>query len=651
MDYAYLHLKMQKTLFTGILFLFTCFTAISQVSSQQDSLMRDSIEQEESFLRVRIAPRVAVLEDIQLGIDTFYKSDTTFKNFHRFNPVYKNYLGVQDLGFMGSAYKSQLFRREKDIGFQVGENAYNHFTRTADETIFYEAQVPFTNFYYNQGKEGLLNLSAFHTQNILPNWNIAADYRSFKSDGIYLRQSQKIKNTQVSSKYSTLNGRYLLATSLNWNNFTFYENGGITSDSLFESASNLNKNVPINLQAAQNTIKSREHRLYHHLKLGPTRSKIRDKDTVDYVKHRAILFHQMDWNRSAYFYQDDNLADDFYHTPYFLDSTSTADSTTYNKFKNKVGIGVPFSLSNLSGGLRGYGMHEIIHIYQGDSSFANGNNTGIGGDLNISRKGSLIQNLEAELHYIFQGMNAQDISFKAKSNLYKDSTYTLLAKANYNRLEANFVQNTMYSNHYLWNNNFEKEGHLNYGLSLSRKSKKVFAKVSIEQNILSNYIYYDTAAQAKQSNSSSVSIGDIGLSLNFHLGNFIFNNEVHFQSTNESSIIHLPTIVSSHQFYYQRYAFKDVLKFQLGLELFYNNSYLSDKYNPATRQFYLQEEVETGNYPLMNAFLNLQIKTMKIFFELEHFNQGLSGKRYYGTAHQPLTPRRFVLGVGWDLYY
>lgn len=651
MDYAYLHLEMHKTLLTSILLVLLCQFASAQNTINQDSITRDSLEQEESFKKPKTNPRIAYIEDFKLGIDTFYKDDTLFYNFHRFNPVYENYKGVQDLGYMASAYESQLFERDKDIGFDLGIHVYDHLLRTSKETKFYEAQMPFTHFYYNQGKEGLLNLKAFHTQNILPNWNIAADYRSFKSDGIYLRQSQKIKNTQVSSKYTTLNGRYALAASLNWNRLTYFENGGITSDSLFESASNLNKNVPIHLQAAQNNIKTREHGLYHHIKFGGKKLKYRENDTVEYIDHKLLLFHQLDWNRYIYKHTDENLADSFYHNIYFFNPSITEDSTTYNVFKNKVGLTLPIHLASFKGGLTGFGSYEQISIDQGDSLFDKNYNAGLGGELILTRKGKIFNSIKGTLDYLFQGMNANDMKIKGRTNVYKDSMYRLGFHAQWSALEPSYVQQTMYSNHYFWFNNFEKEKHLKYGVSLSRKSKKMVAKITLEQNILTDFVYYDSLSEAKQLNNGNLSISSIGLSLNFALGNFRFNNEVFLQSSNSEAVIHIPNLISSHQIYFQRYAFEDVLKFQIGLELFYNSSYSSDKYNPAIRQFYLQDEVQTGNYPLMNAFLNFQIKTMKIFFQLEHFNQGFTGKRYYGTAHQPITPRRFVLGVGWNLYY
>jgi hypothetical protein len=636
----------------GLLFFDQTFGQIrdAKPKEKQDS---DTSLLKEDILKPRVNPRVAFKNEFQYGLDSFHTQDSSFVNFHRFNPVYKNFTGVQDLGFTGSAYKSLLFTRNKEAGFTIGENSLNHMLRTSKKTEYYEAQVPFTRFYYTQGKEAMINLNAFHTQNILPNWNVAADYSSFKSDGIYLRQAQKIKTTQVSSKYSTLNGRYLIAGSFNWNRVTSQESGGIVSDSLFENANNLDKNVPNNLTLAQNNIKTREHNIYHHIKLGKSVPLFREKDTITTIEKGILLFHEMDWNQYVYNYTDENPNEDFYHQPFFFTPGVTADSTTYKILKNKVGITIPIGLKDYIGGIRLFSDYEFINIEQGDSQLRRYNNTGIGSRIDIERSSRILNKLNLYGKYVLEGINKNDVELKFNSSIYSDSLYSLGANISYTSLSPYFSQNRITSNHYFWSNDFDKENHTSFNIYLERKSKFVNAKISYGQDLLSNYIYYDTVSQPQQEIFNPISIHNIGLSLNFKIGNFIFNNQVNYQKLSNDKYLHLPEIVSSHQLFYERFTFKEALKLQVGVELFYNSSYLSDMYNPAIRQFYLQDKLETGNYPLMNIFLNAQIKTMKIYVQFEHLNQALklSGQRYYGTVHQPITPSRLVLGVGWNLFY
>jgi len=620
-------------------------------TKEKDANESDTALVDEDIVKPRVNPREAFKEEFQYGLDSFHTQDSSFYNFHRFNPVYKDYTGVQDLGFTGSAYKSLLFNREKEAGFNHGENSYNHLLRTSKKTTYYEAQMPFTRFFYTQGKEGMINLRAFHTQNLLPNWNIAADYSSFKSDGIYLRQAQKVKTTQVSTKYSSLNGRYLIAGSLNWNRITNQENGGIISDSSFENAARLDKNVPINLNLAQNNVKTREHNIYQHIRLGKSRPLYREQDTISQIEKGMLVFHEVDWNKYVYHYTDESPNDAFYHEPFFYDYANTSDSTTYHIIKNKIGITIPINLRDFHGGFKSFVDYEYINIDQGDSLYDFQHNIGMGSRIDLQREKPILNKLNIYGKYVAEGANLNDIELKVNGTAYTDSIYEVNFHAAYTSLSPYYVQNRIRSNHYLYNNDWDKEGHSVINVSASRKSKNLKATVSVGQNILSNYIYYNTNSQPKQDIFNPISISNIGLGLNFKLGNFRFNNQFNYQTINNNEFIHLPEIVSSHQLYFQRYAFKDALKFQMGLELFFNSANNSDMYNPALRQFYLQEDIETGNYPLVNFFLNAQIKTMKIYLQVEHLNQGLSGNRYYGTVHQPIIPRRLVLGVGWNLFY
>jgi hypothetical protein len=70
---------------------------------------------------------------------------------------------------------------------------------------------------------------------------------------------------------------------------------------------------------------------------------------------------------------------------------------------------------------------------------------------------------------------------------------------------------------------------------------------------------------------------------------------------------------------------------------------------PATGIFYLQDIKKTGNYPLIGAFVNLQIKTASIFIRVDHLNAGIGSRTYYGAYGYPLQGRTLKFGVNWTL--
>ena len=299
---------------------------------------------------------------------------------------------------------------------------------------------------------------------------------------------QKIKTTQVSSKYSTLNGRYLITGSFNWNRLTSQESGGIVNDTLFENADRLNKNVPNNLSLAQNNLKTREHNLYQHIKLGKKIPLFREKDTISQIPKSVILFHEMDWNRYVYHFTDQNLADSFHLTRWYYNPTETGDSTTYNTIKNKLGLTIPINIKKFHGGFKVFSDYEHIKINRGDSGLRLYNNLGVGSRIDINREGSFINKLGIGVKYMASGLNANDFEIRANGTLYQDSIISVILNASQTSLTPFFVQNNMTSNHYFWSNYFDKENHTQFSAAFMSRFKKNPIFVTLKRQKLLNFL-------------------------------------------------------------------------------------------------------------------------------------------------------------------
>ena len=75
---------------------------------------------------------------------------------------------------------------------------------------------------------------------------------------------------------------------------------------------------------------------------------------------------------------------------------------------------------------------------------------------------------------------------------------------------------------------------------------------------------------------------------------------------------------------------------QLGVDLTYHTLYYPYSYMPATGRFYRQDQIQAGNYPFMNVFLNFKVKRTTAFFMFDHVNADLMTENvrynyYYDT--------------------
>jgi hypothetical protein len=118
----------------------------------------------------------------------------------------------------------------------------------------------------------------------------------------------------------------------------------------------------------------------------------------------------------------------------------------------------------------------------------------------------------------------------------------------------------------------------------------------------------------------------------------------------DSSVIRIPNFISENSLYYENDLFKKALRLQVGASLYYTSAYYADAYMPVTDQFYLQDKKKYGNYPFVDVFINARIKTVRIFFKMDHINSGFSGKKYVLTPGYPYPERAFKFGVSWRFF-
>ena len=126
-------------------------------------------------------------------------------------------------------------------------------------------------------------------------------------------------------------------------------------------------------------------------------------------------------------------------------------------------------------------------------------------------------------------------------------------------------------------------------------------------------------------------------------------------SGNQSEFIQLPTFVSKSSLYIQGYAFKKATFMQCGFDVYFTSSYKAGLWDPALQNFKYSNK-EVGAYPLMDFFINAEVKTARIFFKIEHFNQDLFFSQntvnyMYASPYQPNAPRRYRIGFNWKFYY
>lgn len=141
------------------------------------------------------------------------------------------------------------------------------------------------------------------------------------------------------------------------------------------------------------------------------------------------------------------------------------------------------------------------------------------------------------------------------------------------------------------------------------------------------------------------------LGQDFKFGPLHWDSELTYQQTTDDQLLPLPKF-NAYTNLYLVFRIAKVLRVQLGGDLRYFTNYYAPDYFASIQQFALQDSsqprVKCGNYPIINAYVNLHIKHCRIYFAVNHVNAGHG--RYFLTPHHPIDPLNIHFGLSWNFF-
>src|SRR4030095_11764883 len=141
---------------------------------------------------------------------------------------------------------------------------------------------------------------------------------------------------------------------------------------------------------------------------------------------------------------------------------------------------------------------------------------------------------------------------------------------------------------------------------------------------LTDYILFNQVQQPQQI-AGTQRLNTFTIDHTLAWGKFHWENLVVYSNTTDARFIRVPDWFINSKAYFQGFIFKKALFGQIGLETTYRSSYFGDAYAPALQQFYLQDNFKLESYPVVDAFVAVDIKSVNIFLKLAHANEGLNG--------------------------
>ncbi len=581
-------------------------------------------------------------------------NDSSLSFFHKTEPIYNKSILPADLGNIGSAYISEIFFKRPDFyNRQFSFNfPYYTYLKNSENVIYYNTRRPYTSIMHTMSSKvlDLQTIDFIHTQNINPDWNFGIRYNFSSSLGQYLSEKKGINSVGITTNYTK--NKYSLYASYIFNKFNL-ENSGGYNDSL-----GFDVKVPEPFLKNSNTILyNQEISVTQKYNFGKFKN-LSYRDTIIKVPEPKIsLSHNLLLSRRYRLYEDkkgeNENANTFYLYNYYQNSFSY-DSVAVQSLSNKIRLGSEdvfeqknkfgFSLILDNNWYKLYNFKDYIFL-QNTTVFIENQIKG-----NVYTINNKYINVNLSGNYYFSGYRKNDfrVSTNFSEKLFNNKYSSVIRlNAGYTEMKPDYFENTLYSNHYIWENDFlpvkRIEGAFSYEMD------KIALNFRLNSAIIKNYIYYDISSSPAQYDSS-ITIISASIEKKIKLKRIIFENKIVWQQSSNDNIISLPEIAAYHSTYFILH-YQNSLLIHLGYDIYYSTSYKAYNYNPAAGQFYFINNTKklAGNYPYITIFANLKIKkNVLLFFKFSNMLSLLQNDVLpFYVNHYPTKGLMFKFGVKW----
>ncbi len=613
--------------------------------------------------------------------------DTLYADFQTYSPLLKNAISAETLGNFGSSVQSNdYFDRSFDSREFLFMRNLHYYGRWPRDIRFYNTTKPFTLLEYGQlfsnrpYSESWLRV--FQTQNINPSLNFGFSYNSITSKGRYLNQEAKDNALNLFGSYNI--DRYDLWFIIGKNKFKNGENGGLLTPSSIEDPDLKPENLPVWFSGTNAETKNSFGVIAHQYKFGKwIKVKEKNEEFQKFIT-RFALMHTLEFSDNSrnfteiepnpYFdFTDSRGRVYFYgteHLPYIKSSKGTAslpstqDKTGMKRVTNLFYLkAVEATDRKYTFGKQAYIGNDLISIYfpreeliytpgimqppLGLTRSKSLTNSFVGGS--VFSTTSKFWNWNATGRYYIQGYRFADFDLQGRIEkpirTSRDTSFVRISGSMTNT-SPDYFYNHYYSNHYKWENNFDKTYELKVGLAYEKPFRRF--KAGFKYSIVNKFLYWDETSLPAQA-SSEFSVVQVFLNKDFKFGPLNIQNSVLYQKSTTDKYIHVPEVSTRNTIFLEGVISK-VLFFQMGVDVRYDTKYYADYYSPALGMFYVQHNEKIGNYPWGDAFVNLKIKRTRFYVKYNNLTTKFVKSGYYTSPGYAAQAASACFGLSWTFY-
>ncbi len=577
------------------------------------------------------------------------RPDSLIENFHRYNTTEQQFFPYNNIGNYGTAYYSLMFTNDNPIGYKNGFNAFDLYFFKHEKIKYYKTKTPYTylDFVFG-GKEEIVGGASF-AYNIKPNINFGFEYKRNNFKGKNLNQASIHNLFSFNHWFQSKNNFYDLKACFIYNGIKNQENGGWAVSDVYDNPLyTRNKSfAPVELNDAINKWSERNLAITQQFNLGPRQEvQINDSTHRKMVQPKFAIEHQLEFDHWKMYYKDYEKDSSFYdRLIYNTDSTQDYTKTWKVRngfyFKNIKNDSAPKKFMFAAGIQYDFIRYtqrftnDFIHDLQLKATV-----------YNLSDSALFGYSVAAAVDIAPKYIGDFNINFLGKLNFKK--SISLGIKGDVSLASPAQKEQFYFGNHYTYSNTFNKVFQIKLEGVFEWKKQLLF--IHLQDYVIKNYIYYDTASLPQQYNKP-LNILVVKLVKNFNTKHIFSGTELYTQWVSNSNIIRLPTLAVKQTLYYKGGFISGKLNAQLGFDITYNMNFKGNAYNPSLAVFHLQEKDILKFYPILDVFFDIHVKRTNIFLRMQHVNQGMfKQKGIYTAPGYGFMDRKFLAGITWQFY-
>jgi len=564
------------------------------------------------------------------GDTNFIQIDSSLHDFEKFSIFENNKMRYQNLGNVGSALNDIFDKTLNSFSKVSGFDSFDPYYDVISNNKFYNTKSPLIDLSLIFGGKGRSKVDFLFTRNINKNWNIGFDiHRIIADKQIGATKTKGDRNINSSSfnffVYHLSNNKKLKFYSniVNYSHQTLGTGGVDIEVEDLPLDFFLYNDSEVNLTKIESNDKRRSYNAFFEYKLF----------------ENFKLYYNVEYYSQNVIYNDENLSSNSNFYDFILhDNITTADSFELGVLKNQVGF--KGSLAKIKYNV--YANSNLLsYRYSLDTLKSSLNENFLGGVISFKKDNFLINglfNLKTNGNYLLKA------NIKSK---YFNASYT---SGLYN---PDIIENYYNGNHYFWKNSFKSKFLNKLSFKLNVEYKNLLFSPRVELISINNYIYFSDNKNPVQ-HEDLINYNLLGFDFKYSLFDELLNfeNEYYYSLVNSSSnnILKLPAHHNYSKLYYADNWFKKSIPVQLGINIFYRSKYYGNAYDPVIQKFYTQNAFELQSSLRTNIFFSMQIKNLRLFVKMTHFNQFDKYDGYFITPYYPAQKKVLDLGVRWYFF-